>query len=319
MKNSSNRFILTGICAFLILTAIGAGYAAGHVDSDGQRHRISVLVSDSTSPKWASLFSGLRDGASEYGISLSIISTNTFSSADEQKEYAQREIDNGAEALIMELYSADDADTVMADILRQVPVIAIGSPVESSRMPSFSYENISIGNSLGRRLRNDAGPYSRTVGILCRDEEDPEAAQRILGLQKYIPADWEIVWTIRASYQSSGALESNQHIHHADVIVALDNDSLEYAVDYKLSHPDDPAVLYGAGSSEKCVYYLDSGIITAMAVPNAFNMGYLAVRAAAETITSLTVQESTAIDYIFTDKETMYDEAFQKLLFPIVW
>ncbi len=317
-RQTSNKIFLLTICLFLILSGALAGYAAQTADDLPPKTKISVIVSDSTNDKWSTLFAGLRDGAREHNMSLSLVSTDAFTSIEEQISYVEQEIKGGTEAIILEPFTSPGAYDLADAISHRVPVLAIGNPPTSDQFPSYHYRNRAMGESIAKRVKKDFRSHQELkIGILCEDEDSEESHRRLRGFQAEMPDTWEVAWTIRSSHQAVGALASNQHIQPADVIVALDSSSIDYAIDYKLEKPEDTIALYGIGNSEKSVYYLDKGIITAMAVPNAFDMGYLSICAIAKKIDTHKDILNHEIDYIVVDQETMYDESFQKILFPL--
>jgi ribose transport system substrate-binding protein len=107
-----------------------------------------------------------------------------------------------------------------------------------------------------------------------------------------------------------------------DRLVALDNDATEQAVDaLQLSGEDEnhKIRLYGEGCSEKAVYYLDQGQICTLVVPNEFYMGYESVASIARQLQYGTAAaERQIIDFLVVNRENLYDEDTQKILFPIV-
>ena len=69
----------------------------------------------------------------------------------------------------------------------------------------------------------------------------------------------------------------------------------------------DRCSLYGVGSSEKNVYYLDKGWIQT-----------LVVAIAKQLIYHMDTTRSSKVNYLVVDREHLYDADIQKVLFPIV-
>ena len=60
-------------------------------------------------------------------------------------------------------------------------------------------------------------------------------------------------------------------------------------------------------------------MITALVVPNEFNMGYQSMRSIAKQLQyKLSSADSEQVDSLVVKKENLYDEENQKILFPIV-
>ena len=66
-------------------------------------------------------------------------------------------------------------------------------------------------------------------------------------------------------------------------------------------------------------FLLDKGIIKSLVVPNEFNMGYQSVHTIAEQIKyKFSSAESTTVESLVINRQNLYDEENQKILFPIV-
>ena len=60
----------------------------------------------------------------------------------------------------------------------------------------------------------------------------------------------------------------------ADLVAALDDNSLTAAGECSASNNLHGAVVYGIGNSTEAVYYLDTGSVECLVVPDEFNVGY---------------------------------------------
>ena len=106
-----------------------------------------------------------------------------------------------------------------------------------------------------------------------------------------------------------------------DILITLGNAETETAVDYLQADTSYKRqfMIYGEGCSDKMVYYLDKGIIKSLVVPNEFNMGYQSVHTIAEQIKyKFSSAESTTVESLVINRQNLYDEENQKILFPIV-
>ena len=104
-----------------------------------------------------------------------------------------------------------------------------------------------------------------------------------------------------------------------DVLVAMENDETEQAVDFLLESPEISSRLYGEGRSEKNVYYLDKGVIQALIVPNEYYMGYKSVDILVQELENAAVPgEETEVDFLSVTKDRMYDDDVVKILFPTI-
>ena len=74
-------------------------------------------------------------------------------------------------------------------------------------------------------------------------------------------------------------LDEESHRKSVDVIIALDNDSLEAAAHYTQETGRSFIELYGVGDSEEVIYDLDTGVIRSLIVIDHYDMAYSAVEA----------------------------------------
>ena len=100
-------------------------------------------------------------------------------------------------------------------------------------------------------------------------------------MDKIESAGASILWNLSDEDNVNNTFEWCLEKKRVDIVVSLDNDRTEQAVDYLQAQEQTEFGLYGIGCSEKNVYYLDKGVIGALVVPNEFNIGYLSAAAIA--------------------------------------
>lgn len=105
-------------------------------------------------------------------------------------------------------------------------------------------------------------------------------------MDKIESAGASILWNLSDEDNVNNTFEWCLEKKRVDIVVSLDNDRTEQAVDYLQAQEQTEFGLYGIGCSEKNVYYLDKGVIGALVVPNEFNIGYLSAAAIAVSCAS---------------------------------
>ena len=96
--------------------------------------------------------------------------------------------------------------------------------------------------------------------------------------------DASISWSAAAPFSEEGeALLDSQSA--VDLVIALDDNSLTMAGEYAAANNLHGALVYGIGNSTEAVYYLDTGIVGCLVVPDEFNVGYQSLKEAAESLT----------------------------------
>ncbi len=322
MKSSRLYFGLLVIILVVIIIFTSIGMV--DVVRDEDSYQVSVIVSNSGSDRWISFKEGLEQGAKDKNINFNIVSTSTFATLEEQNEVISREIENGAQGIILESNFSKGVGHALESLLLGTALVL----VESDVLPEKEYttiqpDNYAIGKTIATAIKEDSHNdlTGVKIGILSGNQEKLSMQQRLSGFQEDMgQSRAQICWEVEGSGDDiMQMLKEKQKSQPVDVLVALDNNEIEMTMDYMDSDKNCTFQVYGEGSSEKAVYYLDKGYIQALNVPNEFNMGYQSMVVLADQIKSnVNTVEDRKIDYLVVNKSNLYDKTNQKLLFPIV-
>ncbi len=316
-----NRLYFGVLSLILLLIIAWASYSMLHVAKEEETHIVSVIVNDSNNDRWIALREGLEQAAGDYNIDLNFVSTGKFASVDEELALINRELENGAEGIIVQMMGETEE---LEEISSRAAVMLLETDVSPEGVYAFAGpDNNAIGNALADAIKEDFGAElsGKTVGILSGNEEKLSTQQRLSGLQEGLNGTGaEILWKIGCANEQSRNTDALQGAAPVDIVIALENDETERMVDYlQAENTRMQSFLYGVGCSEKAVYYLDKGVICTLVVPNEFNMGYQSMEAVANQLNyRLTKAADCQVDYLVVDRTSLYDEDNQKVLFPIV-
>lgn len=322
-----NRIYFGLILLILVIIIVGAVFEMQDAGRKEKPYTVSVIVEDSNNDRWIAMRQGLEQAAQDHNIKLNYVFSGEFNDMEEEMELIEREVRSGAEGLIIRMVSSDEGVEELEDVAAQTAVMLIETDVEPQGVYAVTGpDNREIGAALGMEVAEDIGDSEepKKVGILCRDKEQIAIFQRLAGLQKIIGSEnIEVLWSLEGSSESiARKLAEHDQEEPVDIIIAMGNDETELAVDYLIGRGEERkgnCFLYGVGCSEKAVYYLDKGWIKSLVVPNEFNMGYLSMEGIAKQLNyRLSNAESVETDYLVIDKDNLYEEENQKILFPIV-
>ena len=158
----------------------------------------------------------------------------------------------------------------------------------------------------------------KTLGILTETDESEAAVNRRQGFCDVLQETGvRILWDVAGSF----GLEEQRSLEElpgADLVAALDDVSLTSAGQCAAANDLHGAVVYGIGTSTEAVYYLDTGNVECLVVPDEFNVGYQSL---AEVAASLQhhfrkVRNRTA-DFTVIRREELFSEENQELLFTM--
>ena len=307
-----NRIYFGLLILALVVTIVWTSAGMLGVNKEEKKYSVSVIVNDSNNDRWIAMREGLEQAAKDDDIQLNYVSTGVFASEDEEKALIEREVENGADGIIVQLVSSEDTYAVFEKIDSSVAVMLLETDAVSEGVYSVTApDNLWIGEALAQTVLQDYGDSlsEKKIGILSGNQNQLSMQQRLGSVKKLLEDEnIEPVWILSGQGEN---LSSELVTKQADETAV---DYLQADTSYKRQF-----MIYGEGCSDKTVYYLDKGIIKSLVVPNEFNMGYQSVHTIAEQIKyKFSSAESTTVDSLVINRQNLYDEENQKTLFPIV-
>lgn len=321
---SRNKLYVVFLISIILVVIFYVSYGMLNIGKESESYTVSVIVDNSSDARWNAFKEGLSQGASGKRIYLNIVSTAQFSDIEEECQIVARELENGADGVIVEPCSSEDAEDLFTKAVGTGNVVLVENmitlPVEyySAVMP----DHYALGEAAADAvLQGESGSERLRIGILGGNQKKVSMQQRLLGFQDAVSGtNTEIAWTITGDGEyATSKLEYYMNRNGADILVALDNNEMERAVDFLLENKEFSCRLYGEGRSEKAVYYLDKGLIQTLIVPNEYYMGYQSLMLMEELLETHTgAKKNVDVDFVAVTKENMYDKEIGRILFPAV-
>ena len=278
MKNSKRSFILIEVILGVTVIILASVMLRGRNKND--RHKVSVIVQNSDDNQWAAFKYGLRMAAADQDIEMFIVSTEGGLTLEEEEQLIEYEIDNGAEAIIIQPVPGADTESLLKKIEKKIPVMLVedtaGGDGESSGLPITQPDNYALGKAMAMEILTDfAGNVNgKSLGIVSERADSPAAISRETGFRDGLDGmGVEICWSVADSFEKTGeaSLEAQPKV---DIVIALDDNSLSVAGKASAAHDLHGALVYGFGNSTEGIYYLDTGVAECLVVPDEFNVGY---------------------------------------------
>lgn len=316
-----NRIYFGLLMLILVIVIISSAYQMLNAGKKEDTYHVSVIVDDGNSDRWIAMREGLEHAARDNDIDLNYVFSGKFGSAEEELELIRRELENGADGVIVQPVSGTAAFEGLEEVSASAAVVLLEGDVEPQGLYGvIGPNNREIGHALGNVIAESLGSSlkEKKIGILCGSQEQIAMQERLAGVKEGLEgAGAKISWILEEqSGQEEESLVEYDGKAPVEIMIALNNEETERAIDYLLTKD---CLLYGVGCSEKTVYYLDKGLIQSLVVPNEFNMGYLSVEQIAGRLRyHLSQTESCEVGYLVIDRENLYREETQKILFPIV-
>lgn len=317
-----NRLFTTGlgIIAFLLLL-LSLGKLLG--ENQAPKYKLSIVVDRSSSAGWEKFRKGLNAAAKHYNLECNFVTTNRFISIQQEYLSISREINSGADGIITELRATEGTGEILNELGKNSKIALVNSEKEfteaSVSVFSVGVDEEALGKALGAEvLQSNLQKYKLRIGILSGNQNKGNLKRRLLSLKKQLLENGqEIVWEIEDKGQVLKELNRANHKRSVDVIIALENDSLEIAARYLRDTGRSFVELYGVGDSDEAVYNLDAGLIRTLIVIDQYAMAYSAVEGLWLSLSnSRRASEDRLVDFYVVKANNMYTDEIEHILFP---
>ena len=324
MKNK-NMFIIA-IAVLLTFTFIVSTSALVMSGISEDPVQVSVILDDSSSVRWTSFISGLEQAAKDTGIKVKVVNTTKNLSLSQQNLLINQELNSGADGIILQLTSSRGTENMISSISRKAVLLLVDTSGDmdvdvEGRSACIQVNNVELGRALANEVSIAYGKdlKGKKVGVVAGNLRQNSNSERLEGFTENLKASGATTaWVDSNVNYVSDKIGQRQQDNPADIIVALDNSGLEAACEYALRQSEPPTI-FGEGTSIKVVSYLDDGLITSMVVPNEYYMGYQSITAVSNRLDNrLTPMEDETIAFRVVNRDNLFDENNQRLLFPVV-
>ena len=292
-----------------------------------KRYQVSVIVSDSSQDRWVPLKAGLTQAAKDNNIDLSYVYTDYIDDVFTQTTLINQEIAEGADGIITDFCLSMGTAEIVRNIISRVPVEFIITNVDADADISGNYatvmtDNAEVGRAIGNELVIDVGDRLKgmKIGIIAGNQQQYAMQDRLKGFLEAVQAKApDIVWTVEESRFLEQELKRSMERETPDVVIGLDNTSLEAAVNHVAEAGAENLSLYGAGCSEKLAYYIDNGTIASMILPNEFSIGYQSLTDLSAKLRNRMLElEDREQGFNVVHRDNLFRDENQRILFPIV-
>ncbi len=319
MKKGRKIFIITeavlAVMVFLVAFAMLWERRGRNLD------KISVIVENSDDTQWSAFKYGLRMAAEDNGVEMFFVSTGEELTVEEQQQMIQTEIDNGADAVIVQ--PIPGAEEMLLKMERKIPVMLVGYAPDgtgASEFPAVGPDNYAMGAALAEELLKDyeESLEGRTLGLLLESTDSQAILDREQGFRDVAEkAGASVVWSMESSAlgESAEVIAAQPKV---DCVAALDDASLTAAGAYSSSNVLQEARVYGIGHSTEAAYYLDTGAVNCLIVPDEFNVGYQSLTESAKNLRELWYRmRGTTVSYKAIRREELFTKENQEILFTM--
>lgn len=319
MNKSKKIFIAAEVAlACMILAVVGLMFWG----TNETEYKVSVILPDSDNGKWDAFKYGLEMAAADQGADLAMVSTEGELDADEEADLIRDELANEAEALIICPVFGEDLEKELKKAAKRVPVIQVTDQTgsEENSGPVIEPDHYEMGEELAKKILEDQGQNLRgkKIGILAKARDSRAMELRKQGVEDGLNGSGAAISWWQESPDPEYAETFFMEQVKVDIVAALDDSSLRTAGACAYSNDLRGAVLYGMGQSTEAVYYLDTGHVECLVVPDDFQMGYQAMTEITDRRDSFFYRiKSHTVPYKTVRRQELFLKENQDMLFTM--
>ena len=253
---------------------------------------------------------GMEQAALDYNADLRIPSSVDANDGVLQIDYLQRELDNYADAVVINPEDPEGMEAYLRDERPRAPVVSVIQPLAGdSAVCHVGADDAELGRTLGEWIVGESsGPC---VILLPKTGFKPLHKTRLDALKEALDRAGA-VYAVRYADASAGSISAGLGNEPYRSLAVVDENLLSYVCGVVSQAAD----IYGAGYTGLARPYLESGRIKALAVYSDYDAGYLSVRAAVEAAEKKAAGGAVLTVYKVT-AGNMYQEPIVNVLFPI--
>lgn len=319
MKNSRKIFILieSALAVMVLIVAVLMMLEKNGRDSD----KVSVIIQDSDDNQWSAFKYGLKMAAADMGIDVFIVSTGELPDMDAEENIIESEIQNGANAVIVQPIPGEKAEYALKKIKNKIPVMLLEEPdtFQGEDFPVVGPDHYAMGAALAKELLKDYNYRleGKTLGILSENKDFRFVEERREGfLDGLKDTGVHVLWEAGSPF--SGEENNLKSQAKVDFVIALDDVSLTAAGACSKDNNFHGAIVYGIGHSTEAVYYLDTGVVECLVVPDEFSVGYECLAKTAEKLKfRFRAMKGKTVSHRAVRRETLFSEENQEMIFTM--
>ena len=316
MMNNKKGFVLTEVILMIMVIGLALMMISGQ--NKKALDKVSVILENAGDSQWSALKYGLKMAAEEEGIELAVVDVEEGLDAEAQKKVLEREIEDGADALIVQPVLDKNDQEVLKKIEKRVLVMLVGYEAEKGEtrydLPVIKEDNYEMGQALAEEMLKDfeGNIEEKKIGLLLASTDSNMLSSRECGFKDALEDKNANI--LELSLDSLLDREENTE-SKVDIVIALDDSNLTAIGEYLASSQPHGELLYGIGQSTEAIYYLDKGIAECVVVPDEFNVGYQSLSEVARKLDHyFENMKKQTVSYSVIRKETLFSKENQELL-----
>ena len=319
-----NRRLFPALVLILVATIMAVtGFMLWESGNTAKLRQIHVIIENSNDNRWVQFIEGMKQAAEDQEVILTIVPTGHIETLSEEEAIVERAIANGSDGVIIQLCSSIGAASMLEKLNSRTNIELVDEnayEVMSNVVGVVSPDHKAIGETIA----NEAALFAEkplekcTIGVIRGSSALSSMEQRMDGFTEALESlGGKTTWVLEQNGDAKDIKEKLAANETPDILVALDNAGMEAAGEYA-STQENGIIVVGTGTSTKSIYYLDSGVVKSLVVPEDYMMGYQSVSDLADYIhRNRFLPLVRTIAHRTIHKDTLFAEENQEILFPV--
>lgn len=322
--NKNRKYVLLAAAGIILFSWFIFGWDGLPRRQEEHIRQISYLYrSSSVEETQQAAKQGIDQAAKDYKCEITATAFDPAITAEEQKRLIEKEVENGAEAILIEPLDDKKVAQELKKDGKKVPVIQINSWVQDESAKELKKVHVDyyrMGEELARKVLADVGGKGRIL-LIRPDINYADVTEACQGVKEYLESRNAILEEcpmIADEQKWAGAVPEALYRRDVSAVIAFGTTQLEMCGKIKkegLALGD--TGIYGIGKSNQIISYLEEGKINAIGISNEYSVGYLSMVKALGIDLSDNGGERE-IDFSIIDGKSIYTTENQRLLFPFV-
>ena len=322
MSKVRKNIIITAFFIILIaLSLVIIDYL--NPDKDKKKiYKVSYITSSIRDENLKLVNDGVSRAAKDLNVEVIVHKLIENKEIEIQMSLLKKEVENNTDAILISPLDYEEIAKYIEKINYKIPIILINSKIDSKiNMPYISANNYDLGSDLAEEVIR-CGNTRKNI-LLVKDDVDISNLEEMrkgfideLKKSKNSVLEFNLTGDSKSYYKQILSFIKENDV---DIVVSFNENIigiLASAIKELINKNNKfNFQLYGTSTSNELVGYIEEGIIDGLAIQNQFNIGYLGVDMAIKNISNRNIDKKE-ISHTIINKENMYLEKNQKLIFP---
>lgn len=283
-------------------------------------YHISIIFNDVKDDYVQNYKKGIEQTFAEWTTDINYVTLYDRNDAAQQMELIEREIENGADAIILFPVKSESMAAMLEKKSFTTPIVCVGAEMHSEKIVSSIHgDPKKSGALMALQIAADMGSKKRQVYLLMNQQERGDSMALQAEMADCFAAE-QIPYT-SVLYDTEEELAANiKEIYKTDrraCFVSMDTYTQDTILSSTTMVENSACRFYSFGVTDRILYYVNNGDIEAAVVNNDFDMGYLSMKTAISLLRKEPVLTDITVESILVNKNQVYDKKHEKILFPI--